>query len=86
MTGVILANYKHNRKSEESAKFKRIDTINVIHKDFDLKSILSLISSVSQTFLDQNTDFAIRSAQYSLFCREVLNLRALDANPEVNYH
>lgn len=72
VTGVALSNYRYIRKSyigvEESAQFKRIESINVISKTFNHQ--------------DESAKFALESAQYSLFCRQVLNLRALDANPE----
>jgi len=46
LTGVTLSNYKYIRKSyigvEESAQFKRIDSISVVSKTFNHEGILFL--------------------------------------------
>jgi len=72
LTGVALTNYKYVRKSylgvNESAQFKRINSVVVVSKNLDLK--------------DERNNFLLQSAKYSLFCRQVLSLRPLDANPE----
>lgn len=73
LNGFSLGNYKFDRKQltkteEENGKFRQIQTINVIHDKFNLE--------------DPETKFLLDSAKYSLFCRELLNARANEADPE----
>jgi len=73
LTGVCLSNYKFVQKSyigvDESAQFKRIASIAVVHSNFNLQ--------------DERVQFSLQCTRYSLFCRQVLSVRALEANPEV---
>jgi leucyl aminopeptidase len=72
LTGVCLSNYKFVQKSyigvDESAQFKRIASIAVVHSSFNLQ--------------DERVQFALQCTRYSLFCRQILSVRALEANPE----
>ena len=72
LTGVFLSNYKFVQKSyigvDESAQFKRIGTVAVVHSTFNLQ--------------DERVQFALQCTRYSLFCRQILSVRALEANPE----
>lgn len=54
--------------NRKSDEFKRISSIEVISGNFNPE--------------DKQTKFALESTRYSLFCRQILNLRPLDANPE----
>jgi len=72
LTGIALTNYKYVRKSyigvNESAQFKRINSIVAISKNLNLQ--------------DEHTNVTLQTTKYSLFCRQILSLRPLDANPE----
>jgi len=73
LNGFCLSNYKFERKAltkteEENGKFRQIENINIFHETFNPE--------------EANTKFIIDSAKYSLFCREVLNTRANEADPE----
>jgi len=72
LTGVCLSNYKFVQKSyigtDESTHFKRIGSIEVVHNNFNLQ--------------DEKVQFSLQCTRYSLFCRQVLSTRALEANPE----
>lgn len=65
--GVCLTNYKFDRKGEKSSAFNKINSITLYHAELDLN--------------DEQTRNLINIAQYPLFCREVLNARAFEANP-----
>lgn len=74
LNGFCLSNYKFDRKSltkteEENGKFRQIEELTVFHEKLNLQ--------------DEQTKFIIDSAKYTLFCREVLNARANEADPEV---
>jgi len=66
LQGVCLTNYKFDRKGEKGS-FKKIQKITVYHPDYDVKS--------------PEAQYTINCAKYPLFCREILNSRALEANP-----
>jgi len=72
LTGVFLSNFKFVQKSyigvDESAQFKRIASVEVIHSTFNLQ--------------DERVQFSLQCTKYSLFCRQILSVRALEANPE----
>jgi len=71
-----MSNYKFERKGSVkngeqngNGKFKQIEELTVFHEKLNLQ--------------DANTKFLIESAKYSLFCKEVLNARANEADTEV---
>jgi len=73
LNGFCLANYKFDRKAltkteEENGKFRQIESISVFHDKFNLE--------------DAQTKFLLDTTKYSLFCRELLNARGNEADPE----
>lgn len=73
LNGFCLSNYKFDRKDltkdeRENGKFTQVENLNVFHDKFNPE--------------DENNRFHIQSAQYSLLCREMVNARGNEANPE----
>jgi len=73
LSGFCLSNYKYDRKDltsqeRENGKFTQLEDLSIIHDKFNP--------------LDENTKFHVQSAQYSLFCREMVNARGNEADPE----
>jgi len=65
--GVCLTNYKFERKGDRSSAFVKIASITIYNSEYQ--------------FDDDKTRSLVTFAKYPLFCREVLNARALEANP-----
>jgi len=73
LNGYALSNYKFDRKSlskseEENGKYRQLENLNIYHEGFSAE--------------DPKAKFIIESAKYSLFCRELVNARANEADPE----
>jgi len=73
LNGFCLSNYKFDRRGlskdeRENGKFTQVENLNIFHDKFDPE--------------DENNKFHIQSAQYSLLCREMVNSRGNEADPE----
>lgn len=78
-----MTNYKFDRKGDPSASFKKLTAITIYNSEFDINRKILLFACFVKSFsLDEKNQHLINTAKYPLFCREVLNTRALEANPQ----
>jgi len=73
LNGFCLSNYKFDKRNltkeeQENGRFTQIEDLDIIHDKFNPE--------------DPNNRFHIQSAQYSLMCREMVNARGNEADPE----